>query len=82
METKKQQTLYKVRCTDGSVQEYHYKDIFDIVKVYLEKQGQFPTAAEVDRYIPIFTRHMKKIVSDEYTKEYDEARVKEAAAAE
>ena len=82
MESKKEKKLYEVRCTDGSIQEYHYKDIFDIVKVYLENQGQFPTAADVDRYIPKFIKHMKKVVSDDYTKEYDEARAKEAAAAE
>ena len=78
---KKEKNVYKVRCTDGSVEEYKYKDIFDTVKVYLEQQGQFPTAAEVDRYIPIFLKHMKKMVKDDYTKEYDEAQQKAAAEA-
>lgn len=78
---KKEKNVYKVRCTDGSVEEYKYKDIFDTVKVYMEQQGQFPTAAEVDRYIPIFLKHMKKMVKDDYTKEYDEAQQKAAAEA-
>lgn len=79
---KNESHVYKVRCTDGSVEEYKYKDIFDTVKVYLEQQGQFPTAADVDRYIPTFLAHMKKIVRDDYTREYDEARDKAAAEAE
>jgi len=81
MQSKKEQVKYKVRCTDGSVEEYGYKDIFDTVKVYLEQQGQFPTAADVDRYIPTFLAHMKKMVKDDYTREYDEAREKAAAEA-
>lgn len=82
MESKKEKKVYKVRCTDGSIQEYGYKDIFDLVKAYLEQQGQFPRASDVDRFIPAFVRRMKKVVSDDYTMEYDEARAKEAAVAE
>lgn len=73
---KNEKNVYKVRCTDGSVEEYKYKDIFDTVKAYLERKGEFPSAADVDRYIPYFLAHMKKIVKDDYTKEYDEARDK------
>jgi hypothetical protein len=82
MEKKNGKKMYKVRCTNGSVEEYGYKDIFDIVKSYLEKRGQYPTAADVDNYIPTFLGHMKKFVRDDYTREYDEARDKAAAVAE
>ena len=53
---------YKVRCTDGSVEVYKYYDIFSIVKNYLEQQGKYPSAAEVDNEIPLFLARMKKIV--------------------
>lgn len=78
---KDEKSSYKVRCTDGSVEEYSYKNIFETVKSYLEKQGRFPSAAEVDNNIPYFLSHMKKVVVDEYTKEYDEAHQKAAAEA-
>ena len=78
---KKEKNGYKVRCTDGSVEEYKYKDIFDIVKKYLEQQGKNPSAAEVDRSIPPFLRRMKKIIKDDYTREYDEAQEKAKAEA-
>lgn len=78
---KKEKNVYKVRCTDGSVEEYKYKDIFDTVKAYLEQQGQNPSAAEVDKNIPSFLKRMKKIVKDDYTREYDEAQQKAASEA-
>lgn len=82
MQNKKEQGKYKVRCTDGSVEEYKYKDIFDVVKSYLEQQGKYPSAADVDRYIPTFLSHMKKMVKDDYTREYDEAKERAMAEAE
>lgn len=78
----KKERMYEVRCTNGTVENYSYKDIFDTVKSYLEGRGQYPSAADVDSYIPEFLSHMKKCVSDDYTREYDEARQKTTAEAE
>ena len=74
MESKKETKVYKVRCTDGSVKEYTYREIFSLVKDYLEQQGQHSRPADVDKYIPVFIRHFKKVISDDYTREYDEAK--------
>jgi hypothetical protein len=65
--------FYKVRCTDGSVENYSYYDIFETVKAYLMQKGQYPSAADVDREIPSFLARMKKIVKSEESQEPVEA---------
>lgn len=59
-----------VQKTNGSKIEYTYSELYEIVKAYMEKYVKdFPTAADIDAFIPTFLARFKKVDDNKCTED-------------